>query len=99
MMIMYYRADTDYNRDTLRARISDLVSRLIEAVEYMTSEAELVEEEHTPTNASEIIDSYTLFEYEVEKKYRSVKDRCRVLVHKITNRLMITLTLLLRNLM
>ena len=71
----------------ITTRISDLVSRLVETVEYMTKEEELVEEEHAPTNASEIIGSCILFEYEVEKNYKRVKESCRVLVHKITNRL------------
>ena len=53
----------------------------------MTKEEELVEEEHAPTNASEIIGSCILFEYEVEKNYKRLKESCRVLVHKITNRL------------
>ena len=46
-----------------------------------------VEKEQAPTNAAEIIDSYTLFENEVEKKYRRTKEKSRVLVYKVTDRL------------
>lgn len=46
-----------------------------------------VEKEQAPTNAAEIIDSYTLFENEVEKKYKRTKEKSRVLVYKVTDRL------------
>ena len=45
----------------------------------MASGEEIVEEEQAPTNASEIIDSYTLFEYEVEKNIRGLRKKVEYL--------------------